>query len=569
MKFTIVNGCPGGGKTDRVVRQTEENVQKYGPSGNLIITFSRTGAEEITKRLRGDILAYTHHGFGYKIVRLGAKSREEKAPMIADEKKSRQIMERAIVKVGAALDCADVMADMARVRERGMDMEALPENVQKVIRQYRVFLKDQKLLDFAGILERARWELENNPSVRMAYERWNILEDEFHDTNPWTEWPIIELLAQGAESFTGFASPSQTIFMFRGADYPLLQKKFSAGREVREEFLRVNYRSTKEIVDAARLLAGPDASDMVSAKGPSGEKVQLIDAIRPEMEIDAAMRQIAAWKREGIPFKEMAVLGRSHKVLLPIEQALLQRGVSYVLNGHQEDFLTGSEMRAYAGYLRLAVDPMDDSVLEAIIDYPPCGIGARTRRMLRGDETLGWDHLIAALAEPNRYRPQVIERVRKILDLREEWDELAQSKLGIQEKAEKVLEGSEIRDYLLTEGDWATLTAMQKMIEGAVEYSSFGEYAERMEADTRTARAAEGITLSTMHASKGIQKEAVLIAQFADGLVPMSKGDEVEERNLAFVSLTRPKTHLTITNNRTAGISPFLMGMQVENTPWP
>jgi DNA helicase II / ATP-dependent DNA helicase PcrA len=569
LEFTIWNGCPGAGKTDRVRRLGEENIEKYGLSGTLIITFSRPGAEEITRRLRGDVPGYTHHGLGWKIVRMGAKSREEKVPHIADEKRARKVMEWAIVQESAALEYQEAQADMARVRDRGMEMETLSPVSQKVIRRYLKKLKDEHLIDFTGIMERARWELENNPMVKAAYEGWHIIEDEFHDANPYLEWPIIELLLRGAESFDGFASPSQTIYRFRGANWNVLKELFSRGRDVTEEFLQINHRSTKEIVDAARLLAGPDASDMVSEKGTSGEKVQLVDAVRPEMEVDAAMRQIAIWRSRGIPEKEIAVLGRTYNGLLAVERSLRQRKILYRLSGNRPDFLAGSEIRALYGYQRLAMNPMDDSILEAIIDYPPCGIGARTRQMLRGDEELTWDHLVSALGEPKKFRPQVLERIRKILDLREEWDGLDESDLSVKEKVGKVVEGSEIQDYLMTEGDWPTLKALQETIETASEFSSLGEFTERLGDDAKTPRAAEGITLSTMHGAKGCQYDAVLITQFADGLIPMNKGDEVEEKNLAFVALSRPRYHLTITINRTARMSPFLMGMELENTPWP
>jgi DNA helicase-2/ATP-dependent DNA helicase PcrA len=567
--FTVWNGCPGSGKTDKVKKKAEENIEKYGLSGTLIITFSRPGAEEITKRLRGDMQGFTHHGLGWKVIRMGAKSRDEKAPRIADEKRARRAMEQAIVDVGTALECQEVMSDMALVRERGMEKESISPDAKKAIDRYLEILKDGKMIDFTGIMERARWELENNPMVSAAYDQLRIIEDEFHDTNPYLEWPIIEILLRKAQSFDGYASPSQTIYRFRGANWPMLKERFSMGRNVREEALNLNYRSTKEIVDAARLLAGPDARDMVSEKGPSGERVQLVDAIRPEMEVDAAMRQIAIWRRMGIPDKEIAVLGRTHNGLLAIERALRLRKIPYQLVGNKPDFLAGSEMRAYAGYLRLARDPMDDGILESVVDYPPCGFGARTRQMMRGDDVLSWDHLIAALAEPKKFRPQVIERVRKILDLREEWYGLGESKLGVREKAEKVLDDSEIRDYLMTEGDWTSITAMQETVNGAVEFSSLGEFSEKLEECTKEPRAADGIKMATLHGSKGCQWDAVLIHQFADGLIPMSKGDEIEERNLAFVGLSRPRYHLTMTINRSAKISPFLMGMQLENTPWP
>jgi DNA helicase-2/ATP-dependent DNA helicase PcrA len=567
--FTIWNGCPGAGKTEKVRELAEDNLRQFGLSGTLVITFSRNGAEEITRRLRGDVPGCTHHGLAWKIVRMGAKSRGERAPRIADEKRARQTMERAIVEEHAAQEWAEVQAQMAGVRDRGMEMESLPPISRNVIRRYRNILRKQRMIDFTGIVEQARWELEHNPNIGMAYDGWRIIEDEFHDANPFLEWPMIEILLQKAASFDGFASPSQQIYRFRGADWGALSGRFSRGRAVKEEFLRINHRSSQEIVDAARLLAGPDARDMVSAKGESGEKVQLIDANRPEMEVDAAMRQIANWRRRGIPEKEIAVLGRTHNGLLAIERALRQRGIPYVLAGKRPDFLAGSEMRALSGYLRLALDPQDDSLLEAVIDYPPCGIGARTRQILRGDDAMTWDHLAAALAKPGTLRPQVLERIRKILDLREEWNGLAECGMCVKEKAEMVLEGSEIRDYLLTEGEWATLAAVQSTIESAVEFSSLGEFAEQIEEDTRKPRALEGITLSTLHGAKGCQWDAVLIAQFADGLIPMSKGDEIEERNLAFVGLSRPRRSLTLTINRSARMSPFLTGMSLENSPWP
>jgi DNA helicase-2/ATP-dependent DNA helicase PcrA len=339
--------------------------------------------------------------------------------------------------------------------------------------------------------------------------------------------------------------------------------------EIEVAHMQTNHRSTPEIIDAARMLAGHDAKGMEYGINKSrGEKPVLIDAITPEMELDAQMRLIAGWRKEHED-KEIAVLARKHSTLITIEREMRNRDIPCIVAGSKPDFLSGPELKAYTGFLKLAREPMRDDMLESIIDFPPSGIVTRTRYALRGNGVLEWDNMIAALSEPGKYRAQVIERINTILDLREEWEAMMERQLTPVEVAGRVAEESGIRDYLLEEGDYTAARALESIIAAAEEFRTFGEYVDYLEAETNRARSVQGITLSTIHNAKGREWDCVLIPNFDAQNHPLGKSDEIEERNLAFVALTRPRYRLAMTVNRREKPSIYLTGMPVQSFMYP
>jgi DNA helicase II / ATP-dependent DNA helicase PcrA len=575
----IIYGPPGAGKTRLLVETAQNEINDHGGLGMMITTFSREAAEVATKRLGGDVTAVTHHGLAGRILRTSAKVCGTKEPVIFDEKKARATLERAIVKEEARLSVEDVQADMVRLREKGAKESTVSELSRKVIRRYMANLEAAKAVDFTGMLERAARELKN-PQLAELFRNCYMLVDEAQDANPYTELPILLELQKQSRSFTAFASPSQEIYRFRGADWIKLLERMRQAGEVLEDFdsLKDNHRSSPEIVAACKVLAGPDACRMVATTPSEGKPVYLVDAINPEMETDAILHQVAEWteecdrvEAEGKEAKRrtIAVLARTHNILLPVQKALRQRGISYTLSGKRPDFLAGNEVQALAGYLKLAVEPMSDRMLETIINFPPAGIGLRARTAMRGDKYLTWDSLITALAEAKekKYAPSIIQRILHILDLREKWVEIR--RLPVMEAAGRVLEDSEIMHYLTQEGDWTALQALQDVIRTGAEFRTLEDFAEHLDAEARKPRGVGGVELATLHGAKGAEWNYVAIAQFADRIIPMSKSDEKEEKNLAFVGLSRAMNAMTITLNRSVQPSPFLANMPVESVTWP
>jgi DNA helicase-2/ATP-dependent DNA helicase PcrA len=422
-------------------------------------------------------------------------------------------------------------------------------------------------MDFTGILERARKELQNPDLAEFLSDQYIFL-DEGQDTNPYNEWPILQKLYDGCLGFTIFASPSQQIYAFRGADWEQLSKLFPEDR-VTESMLE-NRRSTPQIVKASSGLAGDDAKNMIPVN-PDGVPVLWVDAINPDMELDYIAAQVAKWLNSGTIEKpsQIAILTRVHNQLFPVQRVLRARGITTTLMSQKHNPFTRVETRALLGYLQLAADPMSDLMLEDIIDYPSCGIGSRRRYQLRRDEDLSWDHLAMALAYPDDHPEQVINRIYQILDVRADLDELNKCNLPVHERVAKAIDMTGISVQLLADGDYNGVRALDDLTKASKEYSSLEEFAEYLSEELEKPRETEGVKLGTLHASKGLEWEAVIMPSMQDGSLPMAGGDKLEERNLAFVGVSRPKQRLVLVSNAASAPSPYIHLAQQEAIKWP
>ena len=563
----LITAPPGAGKTRRLVSSIQERLSE-GVSPYMIIatTFTREAAREIAERLGNEVPIRTLHGLGHWLIRLAHQTRGDSVPRVISQDKSLAIMERAIKELDAKyVEPRQALDDMARVRERGGREETLHPLVQQAISRYMAILEADRLLDFTGILDAAHRELEN-PDLREFLRGQRVFVDEGQDVNPQTEWPILEVLRQVAEEFVVFASPSQQIYGFRGASWEKLCGQFPDDLQV--ETMRENYRSTPEIVRAAARLAGPDADTMVPTRESIGSPVVAVDALNPEIEADFVGRQVSRWLGQGVALEEVAVLARVHTMLNSVQMALRARDIPFQIVGGRRSLFHREETEAVLGYLRLALDPMDDSVLESIIDFPPCGIGVRTRHDLRGDDRLTWDHLFKAVAEPKRLRPQAIRRILQIFDLREQFEEVVQARLPLTHTISRLLEFSEVPTYLNGEGDFHAARSVNDLVAASVEFSSLRDFVEYLQYEVHRPREAKGVQLSTLHAAKGREWDAVIIPGFQEGMIPLEGADLQEERNLAFVGMSRPRFHLTLSLNRTLPPSQFLALLPVQVTSW-
>jgi len=568
----LITGAPGAGKTNRLVTEIRGRLAKgVSPYVILATTFSRQAALEISERLEGEVPVRTIHGTGYWLMRLARNARGEQVPTVISEDKTLALIDRATMELGVKyVEPRQVMQDMERIRSRGGKFEALHPQVQQVIHRYFQILHAENLVDFTGILEECVKELEN-PDLCEFLKGIHVFVDEGQDVNPVTEWPILEALLQGASDFVMLASPSQQIYGFRGADWEKLVLGFPD--DLQTETMRENHRSTPEIVSAARPLAGPDASEMLAMRTSLGIPVIAVDAMNPEMEMDYVGSQLRMWldwcQSEDLPLSEIAVLTRVHAQHNRLQIILRNRGIPYQIVGTEKNIFQREETLAILGYLRLALDPMDDTVLESIVNYPMCGIGTRTRFRLRQDDVMTWDHLIAALAHPGHFREQVVRRVHQILDLREILDDLRNMEVPPIHLVTKTMQLSGVSGYLNSEGDFAASRALNDLASTCTEFNTLGQFVEYLEGEVRRPREAEGIQLSTLHASKGREWRAVIIPGFEDGLLPIEGSDGKEEQNLAFVGMTRAKDHLVLTMSRANPMSPFLARLPLTHIQWP
>ena len=565
----LIIAGPGAGKTASLVSRIEDLLHN-GVSSYLIrpFTFSREAAIEISQRLGGDIAVQTNHSFALSVIKLARSTRGEAIPRIVTDDKQEELFQRAITETDSNIDVKKLKDLLDKCRQNGIQLTALEPAVQRAAQQYFRILHAENMVDFTSLLEVANQELTSD-MVRDLFAGLHILVDEGQDTNPHNEWPIIEKLYRYSEGLSIFASPSQQIYGFRGADWDVLVNRFP---EYREEFILENHRSTPEIVQASIDLAGEDARNMIPVNDSIGVPVIHVDTTDPETECGFIASQVSKWLTQGIIENpsEIAILSRIHSSNIPIARALRTFRIPIEVMAHKKNPFHKIETRAFLGYLRLAANPMADEMLEDIIDYPSHGIGVRRRFQLRGDAILNWDHLIDALGNKEEIPDQVRRRIFQILTIREQLIQLRKTEKDIQTIVSKTIDISGILSQIQADNDYNGTKAINEFINASREFSSLNEFVGYLEGELQTPREREGVKLGTLHGSKGREWRGVILPNWNDGILPLRGGNEREEKNLAFVGVSRAKERLVLTSSFQYPISPFVgMIQEVHKSQWP
>ena len=464
--------------------------------------------------------------------------------------------------------------------------------------EYEEGLRKNRSLDYDDLLCRLVALLSTQPDVATALrqEFHHILVDEYQDTNPLQE-ELIRLLSRDRRNVTVVGDDDQSIYRFRGAEVAHIQR-FSdhypgAGRVL----LSRNYRSTSAIVDsAASVIRKNDGRYMktVTAVRGGGSPVLLSEFPDEEAEARGVAGLLREWIAGGGRPSRAAVLFRTNAQSLPLEKAMAAAGVPFFRPGGG-GLLESREVRDLVAYLRLLVNPFDRLSLARIFNVPPRG---------QGDEAV---EELSVLSEAHPELPVVdlLERLAERGGRREPLGKLAAL---LREGGEAVARGgfplslldhvvaaTGYREWLAREKDEETRRRRLETLEDfrglAGEFvregdrESSGPLASFLEDLTLSregpdAEGRERVGLMTIHQSKGLEFDCVVVAGLEDQLLPFrsfaggrSSTDIEEERRLFYVAMTRARERLHLTWARTRriygktqsfGPSPFLRDIPGE-----
>ena len=253
--------------------------------------------------------------------------------------------------------------------------------------RYQAELDEADALDFDDLLWEALKMLKGDPAllaqVRSRYR--HVLVDEFQDTNA-TQYEIAQLLAEESRSLFVVGDTDQSIYGWRGAITAANMKRLLADfPETETHVLASNYRSTPEILTfAKRLLAGgggdraqqgmSSIGAMLMSQRDSGLKVEVEDYQTSVMEAHATAAEILNLRADGTALKDIAVLYRTHQQTVPVESALREHGIPYVVVGGTS-FFGRMEVKDLLSFLRLIWRPDDSMALDRIYNVPKRGLG--------------------------------------------------------------------------------------------------------------------------------------------------------------------------------------------------
>jgi DNA helicase-2/ATP-dependent DNA helicase PcrA len=518
----------GTGKTRAITHRIAYGVHAgvYTPQQVLAVTFTARAAGEMRTRLRdlgvGGVQARTFHaaalrqlGYFWPRVVGGAPPTilERKARLVADAATRLRLSvdQPAARDLAAEIEWSKVslltpQSYAAGARRAGREDPAgldLP-TVARLIEVYEEVKAERGVIDFEDVLLLTAGILEETPdvaaAVRSQYRHFVV--DEYQDVNA-LQQRLLDRWLGDRDDVCVVGDPSQTIYSFTGAtpDHLLgFPRRFSGARIVR---LVRDYRSTPQVVTLAnRLLArpagapaggrgrGPAPLELIAQRppGPAPVVTPCDDDVAEAAHVARKVKELVA---QGVRPRDIAVLFRTNAQSEPLEQALADAGVAYLVRGG-ERFFARREVREAVMLLRGAARSSTPGEEE---------LGEEVRAVLAAT---GWS------AEPPAASGAVRDRWESLQALAVLADEIADARPG-----------STLADVV-------------------------AELDER--ASAQHAPSVEGVTLASLHAAKGLEWDAVFLVGLSEGLMPISLADGweavEEERRLLYVGITRAREHL-------------------------
>ena len=504
---------------------------------------------------------------------------------------------------------------IANCKEEGLRPRNVPshdEEGRKKVEIYQLYEQQcqrEGVVDFGELMLRSYELLRDNDPLRVHYQRRfrHILVDEFQDTNR-LQYLWLKQLAgdeegghlQAQGSVMAVGDDDQSIYAFRGARVGNMQdfvREFGVRQTIK---LEENYRSHSHILDCANQLIshnqGRLGKNLRTSQG-AGEPVRVFEAASDIDEARSMVEEITQLTRhDGLARHEVAILYRSNAQSRVIESQLFNAGLPYRVYGGLR-FFERAEIKHALAYLRLIENPQDDNSFLRVANFPARGIGARSLEVLQDQARAQGCTLHDAVASVPGAAGAKLSAFVALLQLLRETAE-GQS---LRQIIEHMLQASGLLAHYRSEKEGQDrIENLQELVNAAesfVTQEGFGRDAvaltqspasqgldleqplqmppidadtgetqsplvaflthAALEAGDNQAQAGQdAVQLMTVHASKGLEFDAVFIGGLEEELFPHAnaasdKQGMEEERRLMYVAITRARQRLYLSHAQT------------------
>ncbi len=549
----IVVAGPGTGKTRVLTHRLARLIREEGvpPESILAVTFTNKAASEMRERMRmllpGEdrldrLILGTFHAVALELMQ---SCRPCAVQQVIDEFETTQVLADVMANADVNLSLRETRSRISLVKT---DPElAAPEELRDVYGAYQdrlgtlgVWDYDDILLEFLKLLRET-----DGVSQRVRQRFAHVLVDEFQDVNA-VQYRLVTALAGAGSGLFVIGDPDQAIYGFRGASptyFRMLREDFPAARTFVPER---TYRSTRQIVDAAISVIGGGrqmnavrgegvAVRQVSVPGETAEGIAVVREISRMMggadmlQADEVGGQDSAAGGGDRSLSDFAVLFRTGRQADEIERCFLEEGLPYRVVG-QKGFLSAEPVRHLLSFFDYVIRPEEGLRLLRALSIPIFHPGKAALDRLRrtGDDFTAGDL-------PSSAR----EKVSALQDAAVAFRKLAETE-SVEALVRIWLEVAEVAE----DENLARLARMAVNFDSMRRFLDtlvLGADADYVRAGVSTGKSAESVTLSTLHASKGLEFPVVFICGVEEGLIPHENADPEEERRLLFVGLTRAK----------------------------
>ena len=590
----------GSGKTRVLTHRIAHLIADKGvnPFNILAITFTNKAAQEMRERvdkLTGadgmSVWVATFHSTCVRILRryidrLGYDNRFT----IYDSDDQKTLMKEICRKLNIdtkQYQERSLLAQISHAKDEMITPDEMEMNaggdfnqkkVAQVYREYQAALKSNNALDFDDLLVKTVELFQNCGDVLESYqEKFRyIMVDEYQDTNT-VQFKFVSLLAARYGNLCVVGDDDQSIYKFRGANIGNIlgfERVFPDAKVIR---LEQNYRSTKNILNAANEVIANNAArkeKRLWTENPEGEKLHFRQFMNGFEEAEYVIGDIAKKKREHLAdYRECAILYRTNAQSRLFEEKCLKANIPYKIVGGI-NFYARKEIKDLLCYFKTIDNSADDLAVRRILNVPKRGIGATTVGRVQDYA----DYMNVSFYDALRVAEEVpsigrsLNKIEGFVTFIQSLKSKAQA-YSVTEILEEVIDLTGYVDELKaedTEESRARIENIDELISKTVSYE------EAMKAEGREATLSgfleeialiadidtvdpdqDYVLLMTLHSAKGLEFPYVYLAGMEDGMFPSSMcifsddpTDIEEERRLCYVGITRAMKELTLTSAR-------------------
>ena len=589
---SLVIAGAGSGKTRVITQKIAKLIQSgIAPERVAAITFTNKAAAEMRERARklvgraaGKVLICTFHALGVRLLRQdGSKLGLKENFSILSSDDVLGVLKDA----GSSLDNAQARAwqwQISNWKSEGFSsVQALeaaagnPDAMQAaiVMAHYEERLLAYQSVDFDDLINLPLKLLREHDDVREKWQKQlgHVLVDEYQDTSS-TQYELLKLLTGQHARFTCVGDDDQSIYAWRGATLENLRRLPQDYPQLKIIKLEQNYRSVNSVLKAANSVIGSNPKlfekTLWSDLG-DGDPVRVLPCDHEEHEAERAVQHIQRLHRQAEDdflagraqrrpqWSDYAILYRANHLAKVFEQALRRVSIPYRVSGG-ESFFERAEIRDLCAWLRLLANQDDDPAFIRAVTTPKRGIGHTSLAKLGELATSSKTSLFEALFSPllgTSLRNRALEDLHEFGRFVNELEHQARQTIGEQDALvflQQWLKDIDYEKHLYESAEHEKQAA--KRWENVLEFIAWmakrcGGQANDEEHDNLAAPAKslfevvqtvsllstlgerEGhrneLTLSTLHASKGLEWPHVILAGVAEGVLPFNRDREAAE----------------------------------------
>ncbi|MDG1331225.1 MAG: 3'-5' exonuclease [Crocinitomicaceae bacterium] len=595
---TMVIAGAGSGKTRvltyRIAFMMEQGVD---PFNILALTFTNKAAKEMTERIGNivgpgearNITMGTFHSVFSRILRINSDRLGYPSNFtIYDTQDSKSLLKDIIKQFNLddkAYKAGNVLGRISSAKNNLISPEAYAQNPEiiqedkmakrpemaRIYKTYAARCFNAGAMDFDDLLYQTNILLRDFPDVLSYYQQKfrYVLVDEYQDTN-YAQYLIVKKLAAVFENICVVGDDAQSIYSFRGANIQNILNFKTDYPDFSLYKLEQNYRSTKNIVEAANGVIAKNKDQIkktVWTANDGGEKISVTRTLTDNEEGKVVTQKIYdKSKNDGLSYNDFAILYRTNRQSRSFEEALRKLNVPYKIYGGLS-FYQRKEIKDLLAYFRLAANQQDEEALKRVINYPKRGIGKTSmEKVIIAANQYGispWE----VISDFNRYpvqinsgaRNRISEFVTMIKSFTAQLDRTDADVL-----AQEIARSSGILKELNTEKDKGPEEVeryqnIEELLSAIKEFTISRDEGESKalsefmldvalltDSDQKEDEDRNHVTMMTIHSSKGLEFQHVYLVGLEENLFPSqlslnSRTDLEEERRLFYVAVTRAK----------------------------